>query len=306
MAREASGARALAGVSLSQIDAGTGSLDDLGVYGRDALRFRDRRGAPARLTYGEPVTATPTTLLADALRVDPARPLLTFHDHRTGERSELSVATFANWVAKTANLVSSELDPDPGAVLSLELPAHWQATVWLQAAWAAGLVVDLDGAADAAVRVVAHERADAVAGEVVSLGLGPLGLPQPGAAPATPGALDYDREVHSHGDRFDGPPPAAGAAALVAGGATSTARELAVAAAAAGHPGGALLVTEPPRSVLDVLGGLLVPLATGVTAVICRHADPDRLAATVAQERVVAAVGRTVGHVPAWRATQRE
>lgn len=292
--------------SLSQIDAGTGSLDDLGVYGRDALRFRDRRAPGAAGRTVGPVTATPTTLLAEALRVDPARPLLTFHDHATGERSELSVATFANWVAKTANLLGSELDPAPGDVLALELPVHWQAAVWLQAAWATGLVVDLDRAADADVRVVGHDQNGPPAREVVSLGLGPLGLPRPGSAPASPGALDYDREVHAHGDRFDGPLPDAGAVALVAGGAPTTGGELAAAALAAGHPGGALLVTRPPATVSDVLGGLLVPLATGVTAVVCRHADPERLAATVAQERVVAAVGAPAGHVPAWRAAEWE
>ena len=44
---------------------------------------------------------TPAGLLADALRADPGRPLITFYDDATGERVELSVATFGNWVAKT-------------------------------------------------------------------------------------------------------------------------------------------------------------------------------------------------------------
>ena len=52
---------------------------------------------------------TPADLLRSALAADPARPLVTFYDDATGERVELSVATFANWVAKTANLLQDEL-----------------------------------------------------------------------------------------------------------------------------------------------------------------------------------------------------
>ena len=48
--------------------------------------------------------------LAATLRTDPGRPLVTFYDDATGERVELSVATYANWVAKTAGLVQDELD----------------------------------------------------------------------------------------------------------------------------------------------------------------------------------------------------
>ena len=83
----------------------------------------------------------PPQLLDRALRADPARPLLTFYDDATGERTELSVATFANWVAKTANLLRDDLAVEPGATLSLDLPPHWQAAVWLQSAWALGLHV---------------------------------------------------------------------------------------------------------------------------------------------------------------------
>ena len=48
-------------------------------------------------------------LLDAALRSDPARPLVTFYDDATGERIELSVTTYANWVAKTASLLQDEL-----------------------------------------------------------------------------------------------------------------------------------------------------------------------------------------------------
>ena len=46
----------------------------------------------------------------------PARPLVTFYDDATGERVELSVATYANWVAKTAGLAQDELDVERGGL----------------------------------------------------------------------------------------------------------------------------------------------------------------------------------------------
>ena len=47
-------------------------------------------------------------------RRDPGRPLVTWYDDATGERVELSVATYANWVAKTASLLVEEHDLERG------------------------------------------------------------------------------------------------------------------------------------------------------------------------------------------------
>ena len=49
-------------------------------------------------------------LLARLLREDPGRPLVTYYDDATGERTELSVVTYSNWVSKNANLLLEELD----------------------------------------------------------------------------------------------------------------------------------------------------------------------------------------------------
>ena len=85
---------------------------------------------------------TPADLLRSALAADPARPLVTYYDDATGERVELSVATFANWVAKTSNLLQGELSAEPGDRLALLLPAHWQTAVWLLALAVALAVVE--------------------------------------------------------------------------------------------------------------------------------------------------------------------
>ena len=250
-----------------------------------------------------PAPAGPPHLLDAALRRDPARPLITFYDDATDERTELSVTTFANWVAKTANLLRDDLGLEPGATASLDLPVHWQAAVWLQACWALGLhVVPAGSVADLTVLAYGG-AAPAGSGEVVALGLGPMGLPRRDAGPPTGTTVDYDREVHGHGDRFvaaGAPDPAAPALTLAAD-VLAGADLVAAARAAAPLPAGArLLVAEPMTSLRAVLAGLLVPLATDATAVLCRHLDPRRLQDRVQQEGVVAAVGTDTPDIPAW------
>ena len=49
--------------------------------------------------------------------------MVTWYDETTGERVELSVATYANWVAKTASLLVEEHDLERGDVLRVDLPA---------------------------------------------------------------------------------------------------------------------------------------------------------------------------------------
>ncbi len=100
-------------------------------------------------------------LLARRLRTDPAQPFVTYYDDATGERTELSVTTYANWVSKTANLLADELMLDPGDDLRVDLPPHWLGTVFLGAALSCGVgfadeaevaVVGPDGIDDALSR----------------------------------------------------------------------------------------------------------------------------------------------------------
>ena len=97
-------------------------------------------------------------------------------------------------------------------------------------------------------------------------------------------------------------PPTPRAPALTTGGRTLSGAELGAAAQAGpALPGGArLLVTEPLTGLAAVLGALLVPLATEVTAVLCRHLDPARLPSRVAQEGLVAAVGPDLPGLSRW------
>ena len=57
---------------------------------------------------------------------------LTHYDLAGGGRTELSVATFANWVNKTANLIE-DVGADAGQVglpLATSRPGHWMTLIW--------------------------------------------------------------------------------------------------------------------------------------------------------------------------------
>lgn len=97
--------------------------------------------------------ATFPDLLTARLRRDPSSPFVTFYDDATGERTELSVTTYANWVSKTANLFADELMLDPGDSIRFELPTHWLGAVFLGGALSCGLEADRT----AAVAVVGPE-----------------------------------------------------------------------------------------------------------------------------------------------------
>ncbi|MFI0929767.1 TIGR03089 family protein [Streptomyces sp. NPDC021012] len=239
---------------------------------------------------------TPADLLRSALAADPARPLVTFYDDATGERVELSVATFANWVAKTANLLQGELSAAPGDRLALLLPAHWQSAVWLLACASVGVVAEIGGdPADADVVVAgpdALEAGLACSGERIALSLAPLGRRFP-AAPA--GYADYAVEVPSQGDRFAPFAPVdPEAPALVVDGTERSAAQLVEQA----RTDAATLGLAPGSRLLSGLGyadwqglssGLYAPLAAGGSVVLCRNLDqlgPEGLEKRIESERV--------------------
>ncbi|MFF3017833.1 TIGR03089 family protein [Streptomyces sp. NPDC057939] len=237
---------------------------------------------------------TPADLLRSALAADPGRPLVTFYDDATGERVELSVATFANWVAKTANLLQGDLAAEPGDRLALLLPAHWQSAVWLLACASVGVVVEVGGDPAGADLVVSGpdtlEEARACKGERVALALRPLGgrFPQPPA-----GFADYAVEVPGQGDRFAPFAPVdADDPGLVVGGEEFSYAELVARARAdaAGRGDGSRVLSGLGYDTWEGLSaGLFGALATGGSVVLCRNLDAlseAGLAQRVESERV--------------------
>ncbi|MFC1416942.1 TIGR03089 family protein [Streptacidiphilus cavernicola] len=244
---------------------------------------------------------TPADLLRSALASDPARPLITYYDDATGERVELSVKTFDNWVAKTANLLQDDLAAAPDDRASLLLPAHWQTAIWLFACWSVGLTVCPGGdPADASLVVSGPDTLDAALacpGERVALALRPLG----GRFPELPdGFLDYAAEVPAQGDRFvpyapvdpDRPALVIDREQLTGAQAVSLAAEQASRLGLG--PGDRVLSTLSFDDWAGLGGGLLAPLAAGASVVLCRNSEKladEAMEARIGSERVTHRVG---------------
>ena len=233
------------------------------------------------------------TLVAELLRADAARPLVTFYDDATGERIELSVATYANWVSKTAGLLQDELDAERGGLLLVHLPTHWLGAVWLGAAWTLGMRVTDDPAAVGSADVVVCgpdgvQRYAGAAGDVpvVALSLRPLGGRF--TEPLPTGVVDYGSVVLAQPDLFT--PYDAPDGTDLAWDEDGATWEALLAAAAADDlvgPGGRLLTDANPCT-RSGLRTLLVPLARGGAAVWVRHSDRDRWAKRATDERATA------------------
>jgi uncharacterized protein (TIGR03089 family) len=139
---------------------------------------------------------------------DPAQPLLTLCDGQ--DRVELSGATTANWVAKSANLLVDGYGAP--SRIGLLLPLHWQTVSLLLAGVATGATVvcaaepgGLEGCEVAFVRGDRAQAAlDAGVEDVLALSCTPLGMRLPDVAP---GAVDYAVEVPSYADHWGGPVP---------------------------------------------------------------------------------------------------
>ncbi len=168
-----------------------------------------------------PGTALPWQIVDARIRADPARPLLTFYadprlssgepDEDLADRIDLTGATWATWVAKTANLLVDDLglevDTDPAPVIWSTLPPHWQTAVWADAVNRVGAeltAVAVDRPAVVVTTPAGVQEALATgAGEVLVAPLLPMNAPSP--VPLPRGVLDYSAEVAAHGDRFAPP-----------------------------------------------------------------------------------------------------
>jgi uncharacterized protein (TIGR03089 family) len=229
-------------------------------------------------------------------RRDAGRPLVTWYDETTGERVELSVATYANWVAKTASLLVEEHDLARGDILRVDLPLHWLTPVFVGAAWTAGLVVSQDD--DEPDSVVTGPqglgrwapRADDL--PVLACSLLPMGVRF--SDPLPPGVHDVGIEVWSQPDAFTAYDPPTAADPAVRAGGTSTSHQELWSAAAAGSlrtDGGRLMVAANPASPPE-LATITEPLARRGSVVLVvgpgleGEAGTDRLDGLAQAERV--------------------
>jgi uncharacterized protein (TIGR03089 family) len=224
-----------------------------------------------------------TERLRQRVRVDGSGPLFTFYDLDSGARTELSAATFSNWVNKTSNLLEEEVGVNQGDLISLplavEAPGHWLTAVWELSCWQVGAVVDLTNPPSAAAVVTGRRWQSYPNREVFACALHPLGFGF--GEPLPDGIRDYAIEVRNHADIYSGPPPATDTTAWMDAERTFTQAEL---IKVDGPPARRLVrVGEPWVTCRD---GIVTALATGGSAVVAVGGDAGQLARIAASERV--------------------
>lgn len=232
------------------------------------------------------MTTLTDAALNPALGTDGSQPLLTYYDDATGERTELSAITTANWAAKTANMIRDEFGLMPGDVVAVDLPAHWQTAAVLLGAWWAGVHVRLGYSDDAGLAFCSKETLERVdeAPEIAVVSLDPFGMPM---RDLPVGLTDYAGSVRVHGDQFRPAGPAGLAlddrtVDEVIGEATAFAAEAGIAA------GSRILSTRAWGGPGDLIANLLATLISGGSLIQVANPDLAKLPARAESEKVTA------------------
>jgi uncharacterized protein (TIGR03089 family) len=190
----------------------------------------------------------------------------------------LSGSTAANAVAKGVNLFRGELLLDPGEMVWIDLPCHWQAPVLALAVWASGLVVAIgpEPPADAAATLGTGQRSDRAAGVPLAVSLHPFGMPLGAATPD--GWEDYAAAARVQPDAASLRWPDADSGWLLADGEVLTGTSLVVQAEALADRwrlprGGALLSQLPPTTAAGLLASTFVPAVRGGSVLLTDMAE---------------------------------
>jgi uncharacterized protein (TIGR03089 family) len=216
---------------------------------------------------------TPEQQFADLLAADPTRPFVTYYDEASGERSELSVKSLANWVAKTHHLLTTELGLGVGDRALVAVPAHWISVPTVLGCLTAGLELTPEGPADVAFVTPATlplaDAADvyAVAPEAAAVGF----------RDAPPdGAGDYVTAVRPQADAWPtvqllaGPDDPA-LPGLTRRAAVERSQQTGL------SPGERLLTTRDWKGPHDWIETLLAPLAVGGSVVFVANAPDESI-----------------------------
>jgi uncharacterized protein (TIGR03089 family) len=229
---------------------------------------------------------------------DPDRPLFTYYDDATGERTELTAAALGGWAARTANLLVDGCGLDSGGRAAMLLPPHWQTAAVLLGSWAAGLSVNFHVAATAGLPPVGPDAGvpyDVVFASTQRLRSMIEIVPEAAhrfvLGGAHPDYLDYLTEVRRYPDTFRPPAPLR-ATDPASGDGTSFAEWGNLAQEMARlfdlRPGDRVLMDAAENE--QPVRWLLAPLAAGASIVLCANLDPAKVASRTAAEGVTRAL----------------
>jgi uncharacterized protein (TIGR03089 family) len=227
------------------------------------------------------------------------RPLITYYDDATGERTELSAAELARWASRTARLLGDGCGLGAGDRAAVLLPPHWQTAAVLLGAWSAGLMVSVRLAATAGLPVLGPGADDPVAVTFAArhriddwlddipdaphrFALATRGED----GPPPPGYRDFRAEAGRYEPLDEPALVRPDAAASIDGTTYRQWGELgrATAEVVGLRPGDRVLVDTAEHE--HPAYWLLAPLAVGASVVLCANPDPATVAARVAAEGV--------------------
>jgi uncharacterized protein (TIGR03089 family) len=248
------------------------------------------------------VIADVPALLGDGTAAGVDRPVLTYCDDATGERTELTAAQLAGWASRTAGLLHEGCGLGAGSRAAVLLPPHWQTAAVLLGAWSAGLAVSFRLWATAGLPV--YERGNDVALDAVFVARSRLdswlddvpeathryvlGLTAGTSDDDVPlGYLDFLSEVRRYPDSLPAYAPVRRTDAASVDGTSfrewgGLARELAA----------RLDLRTGDRVLVDVAAHehpvtwLLAPLSVGASVLLCANLDPATVDARAAAEQV--------------------
>ncbi|PZS28185.1 MAG: TIGR03089 family protein [Pseudonocardiales bacterium] len=238
---------------------------------------------------------TPEQSFADLLAAEPGRPFVTYYDEVSGERSELSAKSLANWVAKTHHLLGTELGLGAGDTALIALPAHWISLPPLLGCLTAGLALTTV-ASEADVAFVTPATAAVAAGIPDTYAVAPDSAATGFAAEPPNGVQDFVTAVRPQEDKWPGvrfgagpgdPCMAGRSRAQVAADARARAAEMGL------RQDARVLSTRDWTGYPDWIDALLAPLAVGGSVVYVRNCtDPAVLERRATQERVTAVLSQ--------------
>jgi uncharacterized protein (TIGR03089 family) len=236
------------------------------------------------------------------------QPYLTFYDDDSGERTELSYATFDNWTAKTANLLAEQLGVRPGKPVATVLGTSWIAVVAAFACWKVGAALwpidaralrESDSLPQANATFLREDLLGTYRGlqrqDVIAVGSGPAGR----LATDVGDVVRYAEEVAAFGDDYDDPAVALDDDGLVVPGSRGAhvrldQHGLLAAADALGawglSEGDRLLCAVGTASVEGLVLACLGAFAAGASVVLVRGQQPGGFWQRVITERVTLAM----------------
>jgi uncharacterized protein (TIGR03089 family) len=260
----------------------------------------DRRQHGGRV---QPTTTALTALIDGHVTVKADRPLLTYYDDVTGERTELSGAALGSWAARTASMLRDGCRMRTGDRAAVLLPPHWQTAAVLLGAWSAGVAVSFHPWATAGLTVAGQDTDEPVDAVFVArhrldswletvpqarhrfvLGLGRDGVVMD---EVPDGYRDYVAEVRRYGDRSPAYHEIRHTDPASPDG-TSYEEWAALAhdfAAQLGLEVGDRLLVDVSKHEQPVMW-LLAPLSVGASVVLCANLDRDTLDDRIAAEGI--------------------